>query len=394
MTRRSLAADLGVALLVLALSLAVLAAGGLGTASPEAVPLDGKGVALALAASLPLAGRRRAPLTAYLVVAVGTGLLLWQHYPLDFPFGCVLAVYTVAAAYGGDPRRALRWGTRVVVGAFVPVAATTYAAAGYWADGMLAGILFWALTFAGAWLAGDLSRVRRERLLELQERAERNDRETERERRLAAAEERTRIARELHDSAGHAINVILVQAGAARLLHERAPDRSLDAIRIIERVARGTIEEIDRLVHALRAGDADGTPEVPADPAALEELLDAHRADGLRIATDLRGTRVALPRSVAWAAYRILQESLTNAARHGEGSAAVTVAFSPAEVEISVSNPVRAVRAPAENPAGRSGHGIVGMRERATLLGGSLDVRVTDGTFRLRASLPYEEPVR
>ena len=114
----------------------------------------------------------------------------------------------------------------------------------------------------------------------------RAEREAERERRLAAAEERTRIARELHDSAGHAINVILVQAGAARLLHDRDPDGSRQAITTIEEVARGTIGEIDGLVRALRE---DAAEQVPADPAAIDELLDHHRAGGLAIATDVRG---------------------------------------------------------------------------------------------------------
>jgi signal transduction histidine kinase len=149
-------------------------------------------------------------------------------------------------------------------------------------------------------------------------------------------------------------------------------------------VARSTIGEIDRLVHALR-DDASQQPE-PADPAALDELLDQHRAAGLAIATDLRGPRRELPRSVAWATYRILQEALTNAARHGRGSADVVVWFQPQAVEIKVTNPV------ATNWAGSGGgHGIVGMRERAMVLGGTLETRAGDGTFSLYARLPYSQ---
>jgi signal transduction histidine kinase len=173
----------------------------------------------------------------------------------------------------------------------------------------------------------------------------------------------------------------LVQAGAARLLQRRDPARSQAAISTIEQVARSTIGEIDRLVHALR-DDPTEQPE-PADPAALDELLDQHRAAGLVIATDMRGPSRELPRSVAWATYRILQEALTNAARHGRGRADVAVWFQPHAVEIKVTNPAAATAAPSG-----SGHGIIGMRERATLLGGTLETRAHDGTFRLHARLP------
>jgi len=173
-----------------------------------------------------------------------------------------------------------------------------------------------------------------------------------------------------------------VQAGAARLLHQRDPGRSQAAIATIEHVARATIGEIDRLVHALR-DDTPGQPE-PADPAAIDELLDQHRTAGLAIATDLRGSRHPLPRSVAWATYRILQEALTNAARHGRGSADVVVWFQPDAVEITVTNP-----AATNGQAPGGGHGIVGMRERASLLGGTLDTQAFGGTFRLRARLPH-----
>ncbi|MEV4543934.1 sensor histidine kinase [Micromonospora echinaurantiaca] len=383
MTRRDQLVDAGVTVSVLAASLLVLVLDGIGTPSPDATALDATGVALVAAACLPLLVRRRAPLAAYLGTAAGTAALLVLRYPLDFPFSCAVAIYTLAAVHGGDPRRGRRWAARLAVGAFVPVAAGAYAAAGFRGHGVVSGIGAWALTFAGAWLAGELSRVRRERIDELEERATRAAREIERERRLAVAEERTRIARELHDSAGHAVNVILVQAGAARLTHDRDPQRSLRAIATVEEVARSTIVEMERLVRALRDDDAE---PVPADPGALEELLDRHRVDGLRIDAELNGPDRALPRSVSWAAYRILQESLTNAARHGCGTARVAVDFRADAVEIAVSNP-----APA-TPAGLRGrrHGIVGMRERATLLGGTLETAAEQGEFRLRARLPYD----
>jgi len=214
--------------------------------------------------------------------------------------------------------------------------------------------------------------------------------EAERERRLAAAEERTRIARDLHDSAGHAINVILVQAGAARLLSEKDPARARAALETIEEVARETVEDIDQLVRVLR--DDDGYPEParevepPLGLAALDTLAERHRETGLEVTVDVNGSRRALAPGVDQAAYRILQEALTNAARHGSRRAEVDVAFGSSALEITVTNPV-----PADSVAAEGGHGIVGMRERAALLGGNLQAGVVDGVFRVRARLPYED---
>jgi signal transduction histidine kinase len=341
-------------------------------------------VLLAMAASLPLLAARRAPLAAYLVLAGATSLLLALRYPLDFPFGLVAGVYALAYTTGGDSRRLRRWAAWLAAGAYVPVATAVYIAHGDRLVSNASGMLFWALAFLGAWLAGDLTRVRQERLAELEERAARAERDAERERSLAAAQERTRIARELHDSAGHAINVILVQAGAARLLHGRDPAGSIAAITTIEDVARDTVGEIDRLVRALRE-DSDVPP---ADPRALQELLDRHRAGGLNLVTDVRGTERDLPGSVAWAAYRILQEALTNATRHGRGSAEVAVCFGASDVEITVTNPA------SPRVATGGGHGIVGMRERAAILGGTLEAGVERDVFRLRARLPLPEAAR
>lgn len=379
--RRDLAFDVGIATMTFGITLGVLASHGLGTPDPSARHLDAAGAALAMASTLPLAARRLAPFTVYLVTAAASLALVALHYPLDFPFGCVVAAYFLAVAYSGDPRPARRWAAMLAIWSFVPIAAAAHAASGQEMKGIAPGLAFWFAIFVGAWLVGDRARLRRERIAELEERALRTEREAARERRLAAAEERTRIARELHDSAAHAINIILVQAGAARLLQQRDPGRSQHAIATIEQVARATIGEIDQLVHALRD---DTAGQVPADPAALDELLDQHRAAGLAIATDLRGPGRPLPRSVAWATYRILQEALTNAARHGCGSADVAVWFQPHAVEIKVTNPTT-----TNGSAPGGGHGIVGMRERATVLGGTLQTHAGNGTFSLHARLPY-----
>jgi signal transduction histidine kinase len=235
---------------------------------------------------------------------------------------------------------------------------------------------------------GDRVRQRRARIVELEERARRAERDAERERRLAAAEERTRIARDLHDSAGHAINVILVQAGAARLLSTQDPERSQAALETIEEVARETLGEIDQLVRALRDDGPNGAGErvePPTGLAAVGTLAARHRSAGLAIDIREHGSRRTLSPGLDQAAYRILQEALTNAARHGAGSAVVEIGFGPASLELSVTNPTG-----LGAPAGADGHGIVGMRERAALLGGSLEAGARDGRFRVRASLPYD----
>ena len=149
----------------------------------------------------------------------------------------------------------------------------------------------------------------------------------------------------------------------------------------IEQVARETIGEIDQLVGALREGPrADVEP--PPGLAALPRLVERHREAGLDVTTAVHGERRALSGAVDRAAYRILQEALTNAARHGGGSARVEVGFDEG-VALTVTNPLRPGGA-----TGGGGHGVVGMRERATLLGGSLEAGERDGRFEVSARLP------
>jgi signal transduction histidine kinase len=374
--------DAAIAIVVFALSLALLVARG--DAGADTRELDPLGVVLSAVASLPLVAWRRAPLAVFAVTAGASALLNGLGYPPGPPPGPTVALYLLALS--PDRTRAPRWlAALVVVGLYVVHAgAVGIAEGGFPTVPLLFGVLVWG----GAWVAGDRVRQRRGRISELQERAVRAEREAERERRLAAAEERTRIARDLHDSAGHAINVILVQAGAARLLAKQDPDGSQRAIETIEDVARETLGEIDRLVSALREdgprADNGGNVEPPLGLAALETLAARHRSAGLAVDIRAHGSRQPLSPGVDQAAYRILQEALTNAARYGEGSADVEIGFGPNSLELVVSNlihPGTAVAAP--------GHGIVGMRERAALLGGTLDAAASDGVFRVSARLPY-----
>ncbi|MGH2780674.1 MAG: sensor histidine kinase, partial [Thermoleophilaceae bacterium] len=219
---------------------------------------------------------------------------------------------------------------------------------------------------------------------ELEERALRAEREAERERQLAAAEERMRIARDLHDSAGHAINVILVHAGLGRLRTDRDPEGAREAFETIEAVARETVGEIDQMVGVLReSGEGGDSVEPPAGLAALDALVERHRATGLDVTATWSGERRPLAPGVDQGAYRILQEALTNAARHGNGSAEVLVGFGGDSLELTVTNPIG-------DELGRDGdgHGVVGMRERAALLGGGLEAGAREGRFRVHARLP------
>jgi signal transduction histidine kinase len=380
--RREFLLDVGIAAVVFALSLAMLAARG--DSGTDARDLDPLGVLLAALASLPLVARRRAPLAVFAVTAAASAALNGLGYPPGPPLGPTAALYFLALS--PERTRASRWQTAlVVIGSYaIHVGATGLAENEF----PTVPLLFGALVWGGAWVIGDRVRLRRARIVELEERALRAEREAERERRLAAAEERTRIARDLHDSAGHAINVILVQAGAARLLQEHDLERSHEALETIEEVARETLGEIDQLVAALRDDelrDATGGPvEPPSGLAAVETLADRHRSAGLAVRVRERGARRPLPPAVDQATYRILQEALTNAARHGNGSAEVEIGFEPSSLELEVSNPTLPGRAP-----GGAGHGLVGMRERASLLGGSLEAGASDGVFRVRARLPY-----
>lgn len=379
--RKERAIDIGIAAGVFALTLAMLASGGV-SGDEDARSLDAPGVVLAALASLPLLARRRAPLATFAATAIASAAVNALHYPPGPPIGPMVALYFVGLS--GDRSRTSGRLTAAVVSVFFVV---HIAAAGYGRDAFpVVPALFGALVWGGAWVLGDRVRLRRERVAALEERARQSERETERERRLAAAEERTRIARDLHDSAGHAINVILVQAGAARLLAEKDPARSRTALATIENLARETLTEIDALVRALR--EDEDQAQTPIGLAALDTLVKRHRDAGLDVEVRVDGPRRPLGPAVDQAAYRILQESLTNALRHGNGGAEVALSYGADALEIGVTNP-------AADGVGPAGHGIVGMRERASLLGGRVEAAPVDGLFRVHARLPYaSEEVR
>lgn len=372
--------DAGLALVVFGLSVALM----LGFSKGEdGRNVDALGVALLALAALPLAARRNAPLGVFAVTAGASALLNGLGYPAGPPLGPTVALFFLGL-HPAETRRGLRLTATVVVTLFALHIGSV--AVGNEGEFPVVVPFFGALLWGGAWVVGDRIRLRRERVADLEERLRRAEREADRERRLAAAEERTRIARDLHDSAGHAINVILVQAGAARLLSERDPAQARAALATIEEVARDTVGEIDRLVRVLREDVPGEVVDPPAGLAGLSSLVERQRAAGLEVDVRVHGEEHPLAPAVDQAAYRILQEALTNAARHGDGPAEVEVAYRPRELALTVSNP-RSL----ERPPGPPGHGLVGMRERAVLLGGTFDAGLREGRFVVAVAFPRPE---
>jgi signal transduction histidine kinase len=372
--------DAAIALVALSGSLAQLSHGGIGATQSGAGELDWTAAVLAVCSAAPLVGWRRAPRGVFVFTASACVLLGALGYPLGLPLGPTVALYLLASSRDEEDPWTRR-DSAMVVALFL-----AYLAGAAVGEGDFPGseLLHAGLALAVAWFAGERTRLLREQIGELMQRALRAEREGERERRLAAAEERARIARDLHDAAGHTINVIGLRAGAARL--RRDPERSQATLEAIEELARKTVGEIDQIVGTLREpGSANGAVDAPPGLASLDALIARHSAAGLDVTLASDGAPRPLDTAVDQAVYRILQEALTNAARYGAGSARVELAFGTTALELTVSNPTDSQRAAREN----GGHGLIGMRERATLLGGSLDAEHTGGTFRVRAQLPY-----
>jgi signal transduction histidine kinase len=372
--------DAGIAAVAFAGTLAQLRHGGVFPSRPGLGELDATGIVLAAGSSVPILTWRRSPLRVLVVTASAGVLLAGLGYPIDLLLGPTAALFLLAAS---RDRQAPWTGhtTGIVIGLFAAyLAATALAQPGFPGVGLLHTGLAWAV----AWFAGDRTRLRRALVADLHDRTLRAERDAERDRQLAIAEERARIARDLHDSAGHAISVIAVRAGAARLRQD--PDRSRRALAAIERLARQTAEEIDQIVGTLRdGGQADGAVEAPAGLASLGTLVARHTSAGLQVTLEVSGDPRPLGAAADQAAYRVLQEALTNAARHGSGDARVRLVYGDTAVELTVTNPV-----PVHTPhRSGGGHGLIGMRERATLLDGSLSTERANGTFRLHARIPY-----
>jgi signal transduction histidine kinase len=238
-----------------------------------------------------------------------------------------------------------------------------------------------------AWLVGYALRERVVRSEAAEERALRAERERESAARVAVAEERARMARELHDVVAHAVSVMVLQVGAVRHRMPAASEEE-EALRNVEQAGRTALAEMRRLLGALRQGD--GPLELTPGPGLddLQTLAGDVRAAGLDVRLHREGEPVDLPRSLDLSAYRIVQEGLTNALKHSGGRRAdVTVAFASGQLRLEVRD---------DGPGGFAqsdgfGHGLIGIGERVKAYGGDMSAFVaTSGGFVLRASLPLE----
>ncbi|MDN0195048.1 histidine kinase [Streptomyces sp. S.PNR 29] len=217
--------------------------------------------------------------------------------------------------------------------------------------------------------------------------------------RLAAAEARAadlavrnRLARELHDSVGHALSAVTLQASAARRVLDSDPEFVREALAAIEDTTRRTVGELDAVLGVLRDGDAPGTAPAPTLAADLDGLLRRTRAGGLQVTADIRTSPQALPPRLSREAYRIVQEGLSNALKHAGDRVSVALRIEVADqhLEITVDNPLGT--AIGSRPGG--GHGLRGIADRARLLGGTAEAGAVEGTWRLRVRLPVTHPGR
>jgi signal transduction histidine kinase len=243
-------------------------------------------------------------------------------------------------------------------------------------------------------IAGGLGAFVRQRALRLsavEDRAIALEGELEREAELAAAEERTRIARELHDVVAHGLSLMVVQAEAAEEMLTRAPEAAAEPLHRVQQTGREALAEMRRLLGVLRTPDSGPSSTVPQPslrrlPELVREAADA----GLRVEVRVVGEPAELPPGRELAAFRIIQEALTNVRRHAHAATArVALTYSPDSLTIDVTDDGRG------RSDGHAGHGLIGMRERAALYGGTLEAGpADDGGFRVTAVLPAGEPAR
>jgi signal transduction histidine kinase len=252
------------------------------------------------------------------------------------------------------------------------------------------GDLFFPGMFAtGFWAAGRLVRSRSRLTAELHEAAVRAAEAQEAATERAAAEERRRIAREMHDVVAHSVSMMVVQAGGARRILDRDPQRAVAAAELIERTGREALTEMRRLLGVFHADDEAAAYEPQPSLRQVATLVERARAAGVPVTLDVEGTRPELPAGVDLAAYRVVQEALTNVVKHSGGAATeVRVRYGPAAVEVTVVDRGGGTMEPRLDGGG---HGLAGMRERVRVYGGELHAgRRRGGGFEVRALLPLQ----
>jgi signal transduction histidine kinase len=338
-------------------------------------------VLLALASTVPVAWRVRRPVPAALVVLVATGgavIAAVPHQGALQPFvALVLVAYAVGSHAEGRSAMLAPPALAVIAAGFF-LAAVVHGQAG----GNVVPSFVW---LSAAWLVGRIVRSWRRRSIEL----ELLNRELEEQRELraqaAVAVERGRIARELHDVIAHNVSMVVVQAGAAASVLEGEQPHVRAALEAIETTGRATVDEMRRLLGVLRQSEDGAALSPQPGLAGLETLVAGVREAGLPVDLRIEGSPTPLPPALDLTAYRIAQEALTNVLKHaGPARAELTVRYDAAAVEIELRD---------DGAGGRSngadgGHGLIGMRERVALWGGSLDAGHTERGWLVRARLP------
>ena len=334
------------------------------------------------------------PGSKLLLAAMTTGSLGALLARRRFPFGAPLAPTAIMAAgsfFVGEGLRVLAlpiliailagwlmgYGNgrrRAVIGLVLQYACVQTVTAHFGQPGA-GDVIFRSLLIGAPWLAGHTVRTRAEIGRSLEERTQQLEAAREEAARTAVAEERLRIARELHDVVAHSISVMTIQAGAARLLLDEDVERAEEPLLRVEETGRETLTEMRRLLGVLRRDMVPhGPPEARPSLEHIDSLLDQYREAGLPVELAVEGNERPLPPGLDLAAYRVVQEALTNTLKHAGGAhVAVTIAYGAESLELCVADDGNGTPAPA--PAGNDsgGHGLVGMRERAAIYGGRLD---------------------
>ncbi|MBQ0981540.1 MULTISPECIES: sensor histidine kinase [unclassified Micromonospora] len=334
-------------------------------------------VGVAMAAALVL--RRTHPSAVTVVVAALALVQVIAGWgPLVYDIAVLIALYSVVK-YGERLRDGVVAGAVAAVGVLLAAAQTPHVVQ-WWITA-----LWYALVTGAVWLVALNVRTRRLYVLSLEERAMTLEREREAESRAAVAEERTRIARELHDVVAHSMAVMIVQADGARFMLDRDPAQARTAVKVVADTGRQALEEMRRLVGVLRdagpGGGADGADGlvVAADPehrrlalAELPDLLTRFGDAGLRIRSTVTGAPPALPPGLELTVYRVVQEALTNALKHAGVGAGVEVCLAYTAEAVVVRVVDNGQGRPLVSPTPSGGHGLLGMRERVTVYDGSL----------------------
>ncbi|MFF7204349.1 MULTISPECIES: sensor histidine kinase [unclassified Streptomyces] len=345
--------------------------------------------------SLVVALRRRMPeKMLVLTAALGVAQLVLDIQVNPADFAMLVIIYTVAA-HDRSP-----WASRLaLVGG---LSAATLAQlrwpmeeTGTWGKVFFTVVL--SVPFALAWVLGDSIRTRRAYFDQLEERATRLEKEREAQSKVAVAAERARIARELHDVVAHNVSVMVVQADGAAYVLDAAPDQAKQALETISTTGRQALAEMRRLLGVLRTGDAPESGEYVPQPDVqqIEDLVEQVRHSGLTVDFKIEGTARQLPSGVELTAYRIVQEALTNTRKHGgpEAGASVRLVYFDDGLGLLVEDDGRgsAHELYEDGGADGRGHGLIGMRERVGMVGGTLDAGPRPGGgFRISALLPLK----